>query len=184
MATVGVKKGAGGQDGFQNGFQEVAKMVQDAAKTREHESNKCGHSRQIRCFCKVGPIQRQRRAIMDLWNKYWTEVDPTDGTKSPNVAIVGVQKCVDGQDGLQNGFQEVAHTVQNGAEMGQDAAKTRENESKKCGHSRQIRCFCKVGTIQRQRRAKNVLMKRVLNRGRINRREKEAKCGHCRGPKV
>ena len=90
---------------------------------------------------------------MDLWNKYWTEVDPTDGTKSPNVAIVGVQKCVDAQDGLQNGFQEVAHTVQNGAEMGQDAAKTRENESKNCGHSRQIRCFCTVGPIQRQRRA-------------------------------
>ena len=34
MAIVGVKKGAGGQDGFQNGFQEVAKTVQDGAKMR------------------------------------------------------------------------------------------------------------------------------------------------------
>ena len=68
--------------------------------------------------------------------------------------------------------------------MGQDAAKTRENESNKCGHSGQIRCFRKVGTIQRQRRAKNVLMKQVLDRGRPDRRYKEAKCGHCRGPKV
>ena len=34
MAIVGVKKGAGGQDGFQNGFQEVAKAVQDGAKMR------------------------------------------------------------------------------------------------------------------------------------------------------
>ena len=72
---------------------------------------------------------------------------------------------------------------QDGAKMGQDAAKTRENESQKCGHSRQIRCFCKVGTIQRQRRAKNVRMKQVLDRGRTDRREKEPKCGHCRGPK-
>ena len=84
----------------------------------------------------------------------------------------------------QDGPTEVAKTVQDGAKMGQDAAKTRENESKKCGHSRQIRCFCKVGTIQRQRRANNVLMKQVWDRGRIDRREKEPKCGHCRGPKV
>ena len=71
--------------------------------------------------------------------------------------------------------------------MGQDAAKTRENESKKCGHSKQVRCFRKVGTIQRQRRAKHVLMKQVLDRGRTDRRdrrEKEPKCGNCRGPKV
>ena len=61
------------------------------------------------------------------------------------MAIVGVQKGAGGEDGFQNGFQEVAKTVQDGAKMGQDAAKTRENESKKCGHSRQIRCFCKVG---------------------------------------
>ena len=67
--------------------------------------------------------------------------------------------------------------------MGLDAAKTRENESNKCGHSRQIRCFCKVGASQRPRRAKNVLMKQVLVRGRTDRREKEPKCGHCRGPK-
>merc|ERR1711911_558823 len=70
-----------------------------------------------------------------------------------------------------------------GSKMGQDAAKTRENESKKWGHSRQIRCFRKVGTIQRQRRANNALMKQVLDRGRTDRQEKEAKCGHCRGPK-
>ena len=38
MAIVGVQKGAGGQDGFQNGFQEVAKTVQDGAKMRpRHE---------------------------------------------------------------------------------------------------------------------------------------------------
>ena len=37
--------------------------------------------------------------------------------------------------------------------------------------------------MQRQRRAKNVLMKQVLDRGRTDRREKEAKCGHCRRPK-
>ena len=59
----------------------------------------------------------------------------------------------------QDGPTEVTKTVQDGAKMGQDAAKTRENESKKCGHSRQIRCFRKVGTIQRQRRAKHVFMK-------------------------
>ena len=60
MAIVGVQKGAGGEDGFQNGVQEVAKTVQDgakmgqdAAKTRENESNKCGHRKQIRCFRKV-----------------------------------------------------------------------------------------------------------------------------------
>ena len=39
MAFVGVKKVAGGQDGFQNGFQEVAKTVQDVAKMRpRHET--------------------------------------------------------------------------------------------------------------------------------------------------
>ena len=79
--------------------------------------------------------------------------------------------------------QDGAKTVQDGAKVGQDAANMRDNESKKCGHSRQIRCFCKVGTIQRQRRAKNVLMKQVLVRGRTDRQEKEPKCGHCRGPK-
>ena len=84
----------------------------------------------------------------------------------------------------RDGPTEVAKTVQDGVKMGQDAAKTRENESNKWGHSRQIRCFCKVGTIQRQRRANNVLMKQVLDRGRTDRREKEPKCGHCRGPKV
>ena len=31
--------------------------------------------------------------------------------------------------------------------------------------------------------AKNVLMKQVLDRGRTGRREKEPKCGHCRGQK-
>ena len=57
------------------------------------------------------------------------------------MAIVGVQKGAGGEDGFQNGVQEVAKTVQDGAKMGQDAAKTREDESKKCGRSRQIRCF-------------------------------------------
>ena len=33
-AIVGVQKGAGGEDGFQNGVQEVAKTVQDGAKMR------------------------------------------------------------------------------------------------------------------------------------------------------
>ena len=50
----------------------------------------------------------------------------------------------------QDGPTEVTKTVQDGAKMGQDAAKTRENESNKCGHSRQIRCFRKVGAIQRR----------------------------------
>ena len=80
------------------------------------------------------------------------------------------------QDGAkigQDGPTEVAKTVQDGAKIGQDAAKTRENESKKCGHSRQIRCFRKVGTIQRQRRANNVLMKQVLVTGLTDRREKK-----------
>ena len=63
--------------------------------------------------------------------------------------------------------------------MGQDAGKTQEHESNKCGHSKQIRCFRKDGTMQRQRRANNVLMKQVLVRGRTDRREKEPKCGHC-----
>ena len=62
--------------------------------------------------------------------RVWTEVEPTDGKKRPNVAIVGVQKGSGGEDGVRNGFQEVAKTVQDGAKMGQDAAKTRENESK------------------------------------------------------
>ena len=91
------------------------------------------------------------------------------------MATVGDQKGAGGEDGIQNGFQEVAKTVQ-------DAAKTRENESKKCGHARQIRCFRKVGATQRPRRAKYVRMIQVLVRGRTDRREKEPKCGHCRGP--
>ena len=38
MSFVGVKKGAGGQDGFQNGVHEVAKTPQDGAKMRpRHE---------------------------------------------------------------------------------------------------------------------------------------------------
>ena len=88
-----------------------------------------------------------------------------DGTKmEPRCAKMEPRWAKIGQDGPT----EVAKTVQDGAKMGQDAAKTRENESNKWGHSRQIRCFCKVGTIQRQRRAKNVLMKQVLSRGRTD----------------
>ena len=34
-----------------------------------------------------------------------------------------------------------------------------------------------------QRRANDVLMKQVFVRGRTDRREKEATCGHCRSPK-
>ena len=38
MAIIGFQKGAGGEDGFQNGFQEVAKTVQDGAKMQpRHE---------------------------------------------------------------------------------------------------------------------------------------------------
>ena len=97
-----------------------------------------------------------------------------DGTKmEPRWAKIG-----------QDGPTEVTKTVQDGAKMGQDAAKTRENESNKCGHSRQIRCFCKVGTIQRQMRARNALTKQVLDKGRTDPRYKEPKCGHCRRPKV
>ena len=33
------------------------------------------------------------------------------------------------------------------------------------------------------KKGQDVLMKQVLDRGRTDRREKEAKCGHCRGPK-
>ena len=40
-----------------------------------------------------------------------------DGKKSANVAIVGVKQGAGGQDGFQNGFQEVAKTVQDGAKM-------------------------------------------------------------------
>ena len=104
-----------------------------------------------------------------------------DGTKmEPRWAKMEPRRAKIGQDGPT----EVTKTVQDGAKMGQDAAKTRENESNKCGHSRQIRCFRKGGTIQRQRRANNVRMKQILDRGRTDRREKEAKCGHGRGPKV
>ena len=42
---------------------------------------------------------------------------------------------------------------------------------KKYGHNRQIRCFRKVGAIQRPRRANNVRMKQVLVRGRPDRRK-------------
>ena len=44
-------------------------------------------------------------------------VEPADGKKSPNVATVGVKKGAGGQDGFQNGFQEVAKTVQDGAKI-------------------------------------------------------------------
>ena len=45
----------------------------------------------------------------------------------------------------QDGPTEVTNTVQDGAKMGQDAAKTRESESNKCGLSRQIcSCFAKL----------------------------------------
>ena len=137
MAIVGVQKCVDGQDGLQNGFQEVAhtvqngaEMGQDAAKTRENESKNCGHSRQIRCFCKVGTGQRQRRAIMYLWNKYWTEVDPTDGTKSPNVAIVGVQKCAGGQDGSRSWSGVGQELVRSWSEVGQELGKIRLPGSK------------------------------------------------------
>ena len=39
--------------------------------------------------------------------------EPADGKKSPNVAIVEVKKGAGGQDG----FQEVAKTLQDGAKM-------------------------------------------------------------------
>ena len=39
------------------------------------------------------------------------------------MAIVRVQKGEGGEDGFQNGFQEVAKTVQDRAKMGQDAAR-------------------------------------------------------------
>ena len=114
MAIVGVQKCVDGQDGLQNGFQEVAhtvqngaEMGQDAAKTRENESKKCGHSRQIRCFRKECTYET---GIGQSSNR------PT-GNKRPNVAIVGVKKGAGGQDGFQNGFQEVAKTVQDGAKM-------------------------------------------------------------------
>ena len=60
------------------------------------------------------------------------------------MAIVGVQKGAGGEEGFQNGFQVVAKTVQDGANMGQDAAKTRENESKKWGHSDRFAVFAKL----------------------------------------
>ena len=78
-------------------------------------------------FAKLDQFRGKEGPRMYLRNGYWTEVEPTDGKKSPNVAIVGVQKGAGGEDGFQNGFQEVAKTVQDGAKMGQDAAKTREN---------------------------------------------------------
>ena len=51
---------------------------------------------------KLERIRGKDGPRMYLWNKYWTEVDPTDGTKSPNVAIVGVQQGAGGEDGVGN----------------------------------------------------------------------------------
>ena len=132
---------------------------------------------------KTGPRWGQDGPKMGpRWSKMeprWAKMGPRWRQDGPRWSLGGTRWAKIGRDGPT----EVAKTVQDGHRWGQDAAKTRENESKKCGHSRQIRCFCKVGTIQRQRRAKNVLMKQVLDRGRTGRREKEPKCGHCRGPK-
>ena len=62
------------------------------------------------------------------------------------MAIVGVQKGAGGEDGFQNEFQEVAKTVQDGAKMGQDAAKTRVNESRKnVARTGRFAVFAKLG---------------------------------------
>ena len=125
---------------------------------------------------KTGPRWGQNGPKMGpLWSKMeprWAKTGPRWSRGVPRWNLDGARSDKMGQQRRPRQ-----------SKMGQDAAKTRENESKKCGQSRQIRCFRKVGAMQRPRRAKNVRMKQVLVRGRPDRREKEPKCGHCRGPK-
>ena len=47
---------------------------------------------------------------MYLRNGYWTEVEPTDGKKSPNVAFVGVQKGAGGEVRVELDLTAVALT--------------------------------------------------------------------------
>ena len=70
MAIVGVQKGAGGKDGFQNGFQEVAKTVQDGAKMQpRHEKmspeNVAIHFR----FAVFAKLEQFRGFVEQKWNK-------------------------------------------------------------------------------------------------------------------
>ena len=81
-------------------------------------------------FAKLEQFRGQEGPIMYLRSGYWTNLEPTDGKKSPNVAIVGVQKGAGGEDGLQNGFQVVAKRGPRRSKMGPRWAKMRPRREK------------------------------------------------------
>ena len=66
MAFVGVQQGAGGEDGFQNGVQEVAKTGQDGAKMRPRRE-------------KMSPINvaiAGRFAVFAEWGQFGGKEEP------------------------------------------------------------------------------------------------------------
>ena len=92
------------------------------------------------------------------WNRGGPRWDQDGAKMEPRWAKIG-----------QDGPTEVAKTVQDGAKM-------RPRHEKMSPIIVAIAGRFAVF-------AKNVLMKQVLDRGRSDRREKEPKCGHCRGSK-
>ena len=86
----------------QDGPTEVAKTGQDGAKMRPRREKMSPTSVAIAgrfaVFAKLEQLRGKEGPRMYVRNRYWSEVEPTDGTKSPNVAIVGVQKGAGGED--------------------------------------------------------------------------------------
>ena len=70
MAIVGVKQGAGGQDGFQNGFQEVAKTVQDGPRCSQ-DARKWGKKNVAVAgrFAVFANLDQFRGVVEQKWNK-------------------------------------------------------------------------------------------------------------------
>ena len=76
----------------------MAKTVQDGAKMQPRREKisprNVAIAGRFAVFAKLEQFRGKEGPMMYryLSNRYWTEVEPTDGKKSPNVAIVGVQK--------------------------------------------------------------------------------------------